>query len=142
LHHDLALQPAGAQSKRTVQPVSFRVLKFVSKGLSAYLTLASSITSINLWHTNARLETLVPPHRCPTKTRATESAMSLHCEHCGAAMRLLTDVPDVGTGRGVRYYACFRCDHIHMRPIDWRREHLLTEGMGPADRPRDRNEPQ
>jgi hypothetical protein len=67
--------------------------------------------------------------------------MSLHCEHCGAAMRLL-DVPDVGTGRGVRYYACSRCDHIHMRPIDWRREHLITGGMEQGDRPLDGNEPQ
>jgi hypothetical protein len=61
--------------------------------------------------------------------------MSLHCQHCGAAMRPLTDVPEVGTGRGVRYYGCSRCDHIHMRPIDWRREHVAaTELAEPAER--------
>jgi hypothetical protein len=52
--------------------------------------------------------------------------MSLHCEHCRAAMRPVTDVPEVGTGRGVRYYAFPGCDHIHMRPIDWRREHISS----------------
>ena len=57
--------------------------------------------------------------------------MSLHCEHCGAAMRVLTDVPDVGTGRGVRYYACSQCEHIKMRPIDWQREHVAATELDP-----------
>jgi hypothetical protein len=45
--------------------------------------------------------------------------MRIRCEHCGALMRLITDVPEVGTGRGVRFYSCTACEHIYMRPIDW-----------------------
>ena len=47
-------------------------------------------------------------------------------------MHLLTDVPDVGTGRGMRYYACSKCDHIQMRPIDWKREHVLSNELDEA----------
>ncbi len=53
---------------------------------------------------------------------------------------MLTDVPEVGTGHGVRYYGCPRCDHIHMRPIDWRREHLAAIELEPAAE-RDPNDP-
>ncbi len=42
-------------------------------------------------------------------------------------MRLLTDVPDVGTGRGVRFYACTGCEHIHKRQIDWKEHFALEE---------------
>jgi hypothetical protein len=50
-------------------------------------------------------------------------------------MRLVTDVPDVGTGRGVRFYACTGCDHIHMRPIDWQ-EHFATEDVEVRAKPK------
>jgi len=65
--------------------------------------------------------------------------MPLHCEHCGVPMRLLTDVPDVGTGRGVRYYACSRCDNINMRPIDWRRDHASVGEVETAAEAADRD---
>ncbi len=56
------------------------------------------------------------------------------CEYCGGPMRLVTDVPEVGTGRGVRFYACADCDHIHMRPIDWK-EHFAPEKVEVGRKP-------
>ena len=45
--------------------------------------------------------------------------MSTSCDGCGGLMGRVADVPDVGTGTGVRFFECTNCNVHKTLPISW-----------------------